>query len=159
MLQLRRNSAVWQLGWNHSLSRVWESDSLTLCLVSFVFCLFPEWHSATRYDGIWHVLCITLSLSAISPLVTQGWTPPAPLGSCCHLCVSKSHTSCTVWGALSRPCFDCVALVVKHTVMPIPKWCLFLALISQQDLSPPNATPLINKVNKRYMYRTQDPDL
>lgn len=53
----------------------------------------------------------------------------------------------------------CVALVVKLTVMPTPKLCLFLALISQQALGPRNATPLINKVNKRYMYTTQDPDL
>ena len=41
----------------------------------------------------------------------------------------------------------CVALVVKLTVMPIPKLCLFLTLISQQALGLHNATPLIYKVS------------
>lgn len=33
MLQLRRNSAFWHLGWNHSLSGVCESDSPKFCFL------------------------------------------------------------------------------------------------------------------------------
>lgn len=150
--QLRRNSVSW--------ANEWKSLSLTRTLPSFVFCLTSEWQSGTRakwnMTASWIDLCCFL-IRDVSPSYTWKNCSSPVVKLLLFLCVSKSSTVVVPSEKLWIP--GCVALAVKHTVMPIPKWCLFLALISQQAQGPRNATPLINKVNERYMYRIQDPDL
>lgn len=87
-----------------------------------------------EYDRSLYQMIISSVMSDYSLCCYMWKSASSPVGKFLFLCLKKLHS---VYRLSSSPqtllwLHDCVALVVKHTVMPIPKWCLFLTLISQQ---------------------------